>query len=860
MKRLLTILLSLFSMTQLYGQVDDYGLLFKSVGVPQERRTSFEVPQKGDLEFKRSLDIEFDFRLELVSNNYGYILRVVMDDEYSIDLLINNINPPALSLSLIMDGHMLGDCLISQDIFTDETIFERWNSVKLSILPQENRIDFTCGFFNQSYECDSFERVNRAVALFGCNEKPSFATTDVAPVVVKDLTINCDDRKAYCWRFKEHGEDFVYDENSNTKLTVRNPQWTIDKHSKWERTFTLKTQERSFPVFDNNKTIYAITSGKVVEFDLIGGESKVHRSEAIADINKRSTSFVYDYNMRKIKAFDVEDGVVNISTLDLESGDWSPNITEFVPARHTHANILLAPDSSLVQLFGYGFFRFNSMFYNSKGEVKDLSETISPRYLSAVGVSENRAYIFGGVGNKSGKQELGPKLTHDLYEYDFAADSIAKLWEIEVNEKMEVAAKSLVIMPDDKTKALALFFSPLVKESQLFLHEIDLEEPRINKILCDGIPYSFHDISSEAMLVHVASSHKLYAVITHLCDSGEYELNIYSILYPIINKESYYIEDVEATSRTFVIAVVLILAALIAIIIIYARGKKAKVAGKAAVAEAADDSVKEIVITGSESPRPTTHIEIHPQFQAGGGARRLPGIYLLGGFCVIDKDNCDITSEFTPLMKQLLSLIIIYTQHDGRGISNVKLKELLWYDKSDDKARNNRGVNVNKLRQQLKRVGNFNLNFNKSYWFIEYTDTDYCDYVYSMHILSNIDQVPREDVIALLSEISEMGLLLINQTVDFFDNHKAEYTNMVIDKLNHQLAKYDDANDKIALTNLIFKFDAVDEDALRIKCKALIDVGKNGVAKTTFDNFVREYETLFGEPYDKSFLEVTKDC
>ncbi len=857
MRRIFVILFFLTTILSSYGQVDDYGLLFKSVGIPQEQRTSFEVPEKGSIYFKKSLDVEFDFHLRSSTNTYGYIVRVVLNEEYSVDLLINNINNPSLSISLIKDGNMLSDYLITDNVLADNSIYDTWRRVKLSILPSDNKIYISCDDFQQSYD-SPFTGTVSALLLFGLNDKLSFATTDVAPIVIKDLKISYDNKHEYIWLFKEHGDNFVFDENHNSKITVQNPHWIIDKHSKWEHEISLRSDNKCFPVFDNKNVVYAIEEDKTTEINLISGVQKRYSTERIADINRRTTQFIYDHNCGVIKAFSVEDNNAVVSTLDLQSGDWSPNLTDTVPARYTHSNIFITPDSSLVQLFGYGFFRFNSKLFSSDGKMIDFSDKVSPRYLSAVGQHGDKVYIFGGVGNKSGKQELGAQLTNDLYEYDFVSNSFNRLWDIKVNNEMEIAAKNLIIMPSDSTKALALFFSPLVKDTSLSLREIDLKEPKINKLLCDKIPYNFYDINSDAMLVYVKDSSKLYAIVTNLCDNGEYEMNIYSILYPIVNKDTYFIEESKVDNFMYIIIVVSILLVIILSSIIVWKYRMSKIKSTEISLDKSDasDVVKDVVITNSVSTQSTTHIEFHPQFHVGGSAQRLPGIYLLGGFCVIDKEQNDITAEFTPLMKQLLSLIIINTQYNGRGISNVKLKELLWFDKSDDKARNNRGVNMNKLRQQLKRVGDFTLNFNKSYWFIEYSDTDYCDYVYSNRLLSNINQIPEEDIVALLSKISEMGQLLVNQTVDFFDRDKADYTNMVIDKLNAQLAKCEDANSRIVLAGLILKFDAVDEDALQVICKSLIEVGKNGIAKTTFDNFIREYEVLFGEPYKRSFQEV----
>lgn len=55
-------------------------------------------------------------------------------------------------------------------------------------------------------------------------------------------------------------------------------------------------------------------------------------------------------------------------------------------------------------------------------------------------------------------------------------------------------------------------------------------------------------------------------------------------------------------------------------------------------------------------------------------------------------------------MKQLLILIILYSVNNKKGISNVTLRELLWFDKMDESAQNNRRVNIRKLKLLLEKL------------------------------------------------------------------------------------------------------------------------------------------------------------
>ena len=51
-------------------------------------------------------------------------------------------------------------------------------------------------------------------------------------------------------------------------------------------------------------------------------------------------------------------------------------------------------------------------------------------------------------------------------------------------------------------------------------------------------------------------------------------------------------------------------------------------------------------------------------------------IFLFGQFQIIDREGNDITRLFTPLLKELLLVIAIYSIRNGRGISSEGLNEI----------------------------------------------------------------------------------------------------------------------------------------------------------------------------------------
>ncbi|WP_315822601.1 hypothetical protein [Paraflavitalea speifideaquila] len=63
---------------------------------------------------------------------------------------------------------------------------------------------------------------------------------------------------------------------------------------------------------------------------------------------------------------------------------------------------------------------------------------------------------------------------------------------------------------------------------------------------------------------------------------------------------------------------------------------------------------------------------------APAGNKDRAAIYLFGQLEVIDKEGNVITKMFTPILKELFLLVLVYTFKDGKGIASEKLYETLW--------------------------------------------------------------------------------------------------------------------------------------------------------------------------------------
>ncbi|MFR9524298.1 MAG: kelch repeat-containing protein [Rikenellaceae bacterium] len=850
MKKILLIcLFTLLSVVISTANEVEYGLIYKSLEAAKEHRTSFDLSPEGSIKLTDTLRLSFSYATKYQKPRFGYLTRMIFDEKSNLDLLINSTSTDGISmLSVVLDGNLLSN----HEIKLDPQREYCWNDVTIEITPKSDSLRVDINGEKESYPLN-LSTSSRAQIIFGANATPKFATSDVPQAVVKDIRLERHGQKPRLWLMKKHSGECVIDEYSKKRLVVHNPEWLIDKHTEWELTLTYKSDGCIYPVFDEQNTLHLITKDKIVSYDLLGGKQTTKQFAQPIAMKHVNYQFIYDHSSDNIKLLNINDGEYQHSTLDFESAEWNPRINIEKESFYHQCNLAISPiDSAVVQLFGYGFFRFKSLMYSYKNgnlTTTSLEEQITPRYLSSVGVVGENCYVYGGIGNPSGRQELGTHIYNDLYKIDLKENTVEQVWDLSNESTSEVATRSLLVMPHDSTKLISLFFDPLQENCQLRLREIDLLKPAVSTPVATSIPYNFNDVTSQAQLIFSQKQSTLYAITVHEQKDGAFELNLYSILYPLLPPCESSVDIASSTLRNvWFIIIGVLTASIISVILAIIRRKH----------------MKTVIHTSRESSGKNTASDedmllYNREFAIKPRVRR-NGIFLLDGFCVIDKENNDITNEFTPIMRQLLSLIILHTNKNNKGISNVILKDVIWFDKSESSARNNRSVNIFKLRQSLSKVGGYDLTYNNSYWRIDYLDNNgWCDYTYACSVIESLGNVESpEQRVALLTEVAQMGSLLPNQMFDFFDQFKADYANMIIDVVNNELLNSQSPTNKVALANLILLFDKVDENAVEQKCLALIEMGKHGVAKTTFDNFAKEYHTLFGAEYDSSFEDFIK--
>ena len=483
------------------------------------------------------------------------------------------------------------------------------------------------------------------------------------------------------------------------------------------------------------------------------------------------------------------------------------------------------------------------------------------RYSAAMAIVGDELYIFGGRGNKYGKQELSSHYYWGLCAINLKNKQSRIVWQKnQPQEEGTIMASTMYFEPSDSSfYAVALKDGGVLwKVSMKDTVWTEVSKPIHNDVVHQDCDFSFYSSPSHQ---------KLFLVMDKILTDRTHDVSIYSINTPLMSESDIMQveEEVVADSFAWYWIVVGILALLGLGYVIYfwlSRNKAEK-----SLSENVSTVMGDMPEGSKKQENRGTELEgenilvakpIENYFD-----RSRSAISLLGTFNVRDKEGNDITSNFTPRLKSLLVLLILYTEKNEKGILTRKMTEMLWSDKDEIAARNNRNVTLRKLRVLLEEVGDVEVISDGGFLKIRWNENVFCDYCTALHCMDLLQKNGAQKDEVLLNQILELllyGPLLSYTIVDWLDEFKDAYSSLSIDLLRNLLDieyRKSDREMVLRITDIMFLHDPLNEEALAAKCSVLFLEGKKGIAKSVYDRFCKEYRESLGEDYK---IPLSKLC
>ncbi|HEY0176412.1 MAG TPA: galactose oxidase, partial [Pedobacter sp.] len=631
----------LFFTQYLYAQ--SYGLGFYSHDVVQDKRTALNLNTGNSLKAGDNLSVSFD--LSFKPNHaiyFGYILRLISDNNQNIDLVYDN-QSNTRQFKIII-GEKLSKIEFN---ISKEFLYNQWNHITIDIDFKKNKIYLTANGVHYTDANVHLTQGNNYKLLFGANTNKQFQTTDLPPMKLRDIKVSDGGQLVCHWPLNEYSGNIAAELINRNNGTVTNPVWIKAKHSNWQLEKEITVPGLASVAF-NAKTeqVYVVTSDSLIVYSdntipQIKGYKYENGPQKLVRGNESvfwGDHLYYLYPDQK-----------TIMSYDFKSRKWDLQFKKIFPiTNYGHLNkFYSSADTSLYVIGGYGqlIYKDSISKFNvntrSWQNVKAHGDTFTPRYLGGLGATAkgDTAYILGGYGSASGQQILNPRNLYDMMRFTVKDKKFKKLFSLNVKAEDFVLANSLIINPSTKSY-YGLIFPQHKYNSHLQLMVGSLLKPSY-QLVGNAIPFLFHDINSFADLYYCPHAAKFLAV-TLFKDNEQTRIRIYSLLGP---PEALPVSPVVRGRSNFNIWMISFFAAAL-IVYAFVRSRRKK-----AIEKEPEEPVSlphpEVV----HFPEPVTAAtEISSPVPP---ERVKNAIYLFGDLQLFTAEGTEITKYFTPLLKEL---------------------------------------------------------------------------------------------------------------------------------------------------------------------------------------------------------------
>lgn len=851
MKRILLIFLLLTSVLLHASEPDDYGLYVKSYKNLGKDRTSLLLDGGEPMKIRDEMTLSFDMLIRN-ENIFGNVVKIVGDTNEAIGLIFSADERDNRFPSLILHNQFYP--------ISNTVEWNAWFTVKIKLSTKKDSIFLSYKNIQKSYPF-SLKNWNNVRISFGTCPFVGFQTSESAPVNIRNVRVFDREKLTRHWVLKQHSENICYDSVRNVVAEAINPLWLIDRHIEWKKIYSKEFEKDNNPQYAydvKRDRLYLVPNEKeIIEYDLVTGRDTIISVRGGYPAAISTNSLIYNHLTDKLVSYSLDEQTV--SRFSFAEKTWSKRTPcEVETAYWHHTASINDQDSTLVAFGGYGYYTYkNELFKLDLGKDSwshDKLLTVTPRYSSASTVVDNKLYIFGGRGSECGKQDVNTHYYHDFYSVDLATNEITLLWEANMNADF-LPCGNMVYNPSDSC------FYALSNIANGTLIRFNKSTPEITKVSI-GINEVLDADFSFYTLFYSPNLKKIFALFSNNYKNGNSKVVFYEIAYPPLSRsEILQAEPVMIDKSLWIFAGVALV--IVSVTFFFYKNKQERKSKKE------EENIKKVpskaVLPQQKDNQHNVYGYIKIQEQKFFD-RSHACINLLGGFNVMDRNGENITPSFTPILKNLLLLILLYTDVEDKGINDKKIDEILWSDKDRKSARNNRNVSLSRLRVLLENIGDISLINTGGFWKIDFGNSVFCDYLVVMKLMreANSNRVD-ENTTSKLLELLMCGPLLPHTHVDWVDKFKGNYSSEAIDLFYKMLSSDQIAEDEelaIQLADTIFLFDSLNEEALNIKCSILYNSGKKSLAKKSYDIFVKEYKLLLGEDYKYSLaqvLEKTKD-
>lgn len=701
---------------------------------------------------------------------------------------------------------------------------------------------------------------------------------DVASYAIRNLSLT-DGEEIMIFPLNESSGEDVHDSRGHVVGQVTNPVWLINQSYYWKELFTDYSSTPSGLNFDKtHQNILFFNQDSLSAFDLYTHELSKTPYKTPLPVQLRLGMNFLDEASRELYTYEVADshGDAMVAALDLTTKEWRPASSDYLCQQlHHHCGFFHPGERKFFLFGGYGSRRYSNTFLaydlnTCRWDTLAFSgDRVIPRYFSGMAVSNDykRVYLYGGMGNEAGDQNIGRNYLYDLYRIDMQTRSVQKLWEAKAPAVNRVVPRNMILSADEKHLFL-LGYPEYLPNSTLQLYRLSVRDGECEAV-GDSIPIVSEEIATNANLYFNEELNEFYCSVQEFEKHGQVTTRLYSLSAPPVT-----LDDVEYYSRRrnalnagllgAVVGGVLLLAACVWGIMHHKR-KRDRTSAETASAGVRPEEVSDIPeVPAVELPEvKEEEVEKEPSEWEELPAVLPPdknAIFLFGMFTILDNAGRDITYMLSPKLRTIF-LYILLNSVGKRGVLSSDMNQIFWPDKSGSNVKNLKGVSMNHVRKILQDVDGIELVYRNGYFCMVFGEEFYCDYIRLMNLTSP-EKKKKETPGAIRAEWLEIllrGKFIPASESDLFDYYKQKVETLIYSLLPGQLElAYGDARFSIVirLCNILFIADPLSDLALAYTVCALRKQNNQEEAIRRYAAFTKDYRRVMNEEYGIAFADI----
>jgi len=540
-KILAVILFLIFAVSLITAQNNTHsGLLLSE---QYKSRLNLSVDNKYSV--KDSLQISFDISLD-TEKYWGNIFFLGDENDFYINLsLITYRSEDSSYIVLFINQQESTISFVDLKGDLDLLSWEHFD-IKLNLI--NNKISVTYKNITKDIHVDLPDELELDIIFGGVPPFHYLAGLDACYFAVRNIKLSIDKKREHNWKLDEVKGDYAYDEIGFKRGKQEHSEWLQSYHTGWKEIIRFDSDYMPGITFNENKSeIYSVNQEYMTKFNIISREK-----EEIEFRKKRPrTANTAIFNNVTNKLLSYYHGTGQISEFEEESKTWSSIDISKDTMQHyyVHTNFVDSGNGYVYILGGYGWFimkndlqkyDFNNKIWQKINITGDFYKPRSNPLISS-GRNKGEFYVFGGMGNKSGKQEEGYKPIKDLHLLNLNENTFTKLWENNDSAvALPVTNRSGNLVADyDKNVLYAMLIndhrdSEILSSSRLC--EISIDSGYIKEI---SNPISDEDKLWNMHLFFCKYSNSFILAAGKLTDVTKVkgEVIIYSLIYPPLSNE-----------------------------------------------------------------------------------------------------------------------------------------------------------------------------------------------------------------------------------------------------------------------------------------------------------------------------------